>query len=104
VTKFHNKLNNVFNKIKQFDPRTLKFSIYGEYFGGNWPVNHPNAVKNAPKQVQKGVCYSPLHEFFAFDIFVTTSETAYWVDVFDIPKLLENNIRAVPVYAKGNFD
>ena len=82
----------------------LKFAIYGEYFGGNWPANHPNAIKNAPKQVQKGICYTPNHEFYAFDIFVTTSETAYWVDVYDIPKLLENNINSVPVYVKGAFE
>lgn len=40
----------------------------------------------------------------AFDIFIVTTETAYWVDVFDIPKLLKENIKAVPVHAKGTFD
>lgn len=39
----------------------IKFSIYGEYFGGNWPLEHPNAIKGGPKQVQKGVCYTPEH-------------------------------------------
>lgn len=39
-----------------------------------------------------------------FDIFVVTVDTAYWVDVLDIPKLLKDNIHAVPVYLKGTFD
>jgi hypothetical protein len=94
----------VFGNIQHYDPKLLKFSIYGEYFGGNWPVNHQQAVKNGPKQVQKGVWYTPNHEFFAFDIFVTNSESAYWVDVLDIPKLLKGVIQAVPVYTRGTFD
>lgn len=40
----------------------------------------------------------------AFDIFIVTTETAYWADVFDIPKLLKENIKSIPVHAKGTFD
>jgi hypothetical protein len=61
----------VFANIRHRDPKVLKFAIYGEYFGGNWPAGHPQAVKGSPKMVQKGVYYTPNHEFFAFDIFVT---------------------------------
>ena len=82
----------------------IKFAIYGEYFGGNWPADHPNANKKGPKAVQKGVYYTPEHEFFAFDIFIVTTETAYWVNVLDLPKLLKNDIPVVPVYKQGTFD
>jgi Rnl2 family RNA ligase len=61
VEQFHNKLNHVYNSIIEYDPKMIKFSIYGEYFGGNWPLEHPNAIKGGPKQVQKGVCYTPEH-------------------------------------------
>lgn len=44
----------------------IKFSLYGEYFGGNYP----GVVNKAQKPVQKGVSYTPNHEFFVFDIFV----------------------------------
>jgi hypothetical protein len=40
----------------------------------------------------------------AFDIFVVTEHTAYWVDALDIPKLLKDKIKSVPVYIKGTFD
>lgn len=40
----------------------------------------------------------------AFDIFIVTEHTAYWADVYDIPKLLKDNIKSVPVYMKGTFD
>lgn len=104
VPKFHNGIPEIYANIKHYDPKVLKFAIYGEYFGGLWPINHPQAVKNSPKQVQKGVYYTPNHEFFAFDIFVTNSESAYWVDVLDIPKLLKGVITPVPVYASGTFE
>ena len=74
----------------------IKFAIYGQYFGGNWP-NHTGKVK----AVQKGIYYTPDHQFMAFDIKIFTEETAFWVDVIDIPKLLKDNMKSVPVYAKG---
>jgi hypothetical protein len=41
VTKFHDKLKDVFENLKAFDPKAIKFAIYGEYFGGSWPEDHP---------------------------------------------------------------
>lgn len=102
--KFHNKLKDVFENIRTFEPDLLKFSIYGEYFGGNWPADHPANIKNGPKQVQKGVYYTPHHEFYAFDIYIVASDKIYWADVLDIPKMLKDYIPSVPVYAKGTFD
>ena len=104
VTKFHNKLNDVYDNIRKFDPKLLKFSIYGEYFGGNWPVNSPLQLKGGCKAVQKGVYYTPNHEFYAFDIFVVNEQVAYWVDVLDIPRLLGEHINSVPVYVRGTFE
>jgi len=104
VAKFHNKLADVYNTIKEFDPKMLKFAVYGEYFGGNWPEKDVHYVKAGPKAVQKGIYYTPNHEFYAFDICVITEERNYWVDVLDIPKLLKDNINHVPVFTKGSFD
>lgn len=42
-------------------PDLVNFTIYGEYFGGNWPVDDPAYQKNGPKHVQKGVYYTPNH-------------------------------------------
>ena len=76
-----------------------KFSIYGEYFGGNYPNSDGKY-----KHVQKGVYYVPQHEFMAFDIRIFTDKTTFWVDVTDIPKCLGDNLRSVPIYARGSFD
>ena len=81
----------------------IKFAIYGEYFGGLWPEKDPNYVKGA-KAVQKGVYYTPNNQFFAFDICIITQDKNYWADVLNIPKLLKENIRHVPVHAQGTFE
>jgi len=44
VLRFHNRLPEVFANIKNVDPEVLEFTIYGEFFGGNWPINHPQGV------------------------------------------------------------
>ena len=64
---FHNNLKNVFNDLKEVYPNMIKFAIYGEYFGGNWPE-----VQGKVKAVQKGIYYTPSHEFMAFDIKIFT--------------------------------
>ena len=104
VTRFHNKLADVYKTILEFDPEMIKFSVYGEYFGGNWPVDHPDYTINKYKSIQKGVYYTPEHEFMAFDIFIATATKNYWVNVHDIPKLLKDNIKSVPVHTKGTFE
>ena len=77
----------------------LKFSIYGEYFGGNFP-----GADSKMKPVQKGIAYCPNHEFMAFDIKVSIPEYNFWVDVTDFDKFLKDNIKYVPIYARGTFD
>lgn len=77
----------------------VRFAIYGEYFGGNYPN-----METKLKSVQKGVYYIPHHEFMAFDIRIFTDKTTFWVDVTDIPKCLQGNLKSVPIYAQGTFD
>lgn len=99
VNTFHNKLINVHKTLKALYPDMVRFAIYGEYFGGNYPN-----VESKLKSVQKGVYYIPHHEFMAFDVRVFTDKTTFWVDVKDIPKCLGDNFKCVPIYAEGTFD
>ena len=54
--------------------------------------------------MQPGISYSPEHDFMAFDILVFNKDYPKWVDVIDIPKYLEKDVKSVPVYSKGTFD
>jgi len=64
--KYSGKIFSLFRSLKQeFDINSL--AIFGEYFGGYYP--HLNIKKDPfAKTVQKGVCYLPNNEFYAFDI------------------------------------
>lgn len=56
VKSFHNKIKNVHQILSTMHPEIVKFSIYGEYFGGSYPE-----IDSDYKQVQKGVSYIPHH-------------------------------------------
>ena len=83
MNTFHNKIINIYKKLKEIYPDILRFAIYGEYFGGAFPN-----IESKVKAVQKGVYYIPNHDFMAFDVRVFTDKTTFWVDVTDIPKVL----------------
>ena len=56
VNKFHNKLANIYKNLKELYPNMIKFSLYGEYFGGSFPNSDEKF-----KHVLKGVYYIPHH-------------------------------------------
>jgi Rnl2 family RNA ligase len=68
-------------------------------FGGRYP--HPN-VKNDNKTViiQKGVFYCPNHEFYAFDLYVTTENSGRYLTVDETNTFFE---RGDFFYAKTLF-
>ena len=88
LERYKQRVTNLFSivKTKFTDVQTL--SIFGEMFGGKYP--HPE-VKNDNRTmlIQKGVSYCPQHEFYAFDLYVNTSETGYFLSVDEANALFE---------------
>ena len=103
VKGFHNNLSDVWKALSEDFPEMNRFSLFGEYFGGNWPAEHKLAIKDGPKHIQQGIYYTPKHEFMAFDIYVCLKDQSFWVDVTDLPKYLGGHVKSVPVHAKGTF-
>jgi len=55
------------------NPDVIQVTVFGEMFGGAYPLN--NIKQNHKlKLIQKGVYYSPGHEFYAFDIYITNAD------------------------------
>ncbi len=62
MKRYHNLLKDIYQHIlENFEPKLTKITIYGEYFGGLWPANHPQSLADGAKPVQKGVYYTPNH-------------------------------------------
>lgn len=100
VTKFHNKLGDLFEDLKQRYKDIVSFTLYGEYFGGNWI----NKELGKQKPVQTGITYTPFHEFFVFDCSVATPAGLQWVPALDLDALIGKYIRTVPIFCKGTFE
>jgi Rnl2 family RNA ligase len=65
--KYHDKVLQLFEKVKEQFADIETLVVYGELFGGHY--NHEDVVpiKDAIK-VQKGIDYNPDNDFYAFDI------------------------------------
>ena len=69
---------------------TRSISIFGEMFGGTYPHKEvqPNHKMTA---IQKGVCYTPGHEFYAFDIYVIGDGGGRYLSVDEANELFEKH-------------
>jgi len=104
LERYRPKALELFRLVKETEPAAVTVNIFGEMFGGKYP--HPQ-VKNIPQTIciQKGVYYCPGHEFYAFDLYVSTPETGYFFDTDTMNRLFE---QAGFFYARtlfrGTFD
>lgn len=86
---YKNKVMKLFGRIKEKHHNVATISVFGEMFGGLYPHND---VKGNPKLtlIQKGVCYSPEHEFYGFDIYISDGENGFYLPVDDVNELFES--------------
>ena len=99
LERYTPKAAALFSIVKETLPDVGTITIFGEMFGGKYP--HPD-VKNDSKisVIQKGVSYCPTHEFYAFDLYVTTEETGRFLSVDEANNFFE---RGGFFYAKTLF-
>lgn len=88
LERYKNKVISLYNRIAAKYPDTTSISVFGEMFGGKYPHSD---VKNDPKTIciQKGVFYSPNHEFYAFDLSVQNAENRRYLSVDEMNSFFE---------------
>lgn len=62
--------------------------VFGEMFGGSYPHKEVQPQRQLTL-IQKGVCYTPSHEFYGFDIFVRGEEGGRYLPVDEVNELFE---------------
>jgi Rnl2 family RNA ligase len=89
LARYKERVIRLFFRIKERYPNTENVWVYGEMFGGKYP--HPD-VKNDSKVmcIQKGVFYSPAHEFYGFDIRALGTEIDQYLSVYESNELFES--------------
>ena len=88
VERYREKTIQLFHIVKKDYAEMTTLSIFGEMFGGKYP--HPD-VSNDTKVmcIQKGVFYSPKHEFYAFDLCVQIDDSRKYLSVNEINEYFE---------------
>lgn len=80
---------SLFRRLCRTHEGVKSISIFGELFGGAYP--HPDVQRVGRLTViQKGVFYTPKHEFYGFDIYVFTENGGSYLSVDEANALFES--------------
>lgn len=85
---YKDRVLSLFGKVKARYPKITHISVFGEMFGGRYP--HDNVkVSHKLSLIQKGVCYTPEHEFYGFDIYLFEDGNNRFLPVDEVNELFE---------------
>lgn len=88
LERYRERVIGLYHLIKEKYTDTESVSIYGEMFGGKYP--HPDIMNDTRIMcIQKGVFYSPNHEFYGFDLYVYGAENNRYLSVNEMNKFFE---------------
>ncbi len=82
------RIISLFNRVKEMHHDVDAISVFGEMFGGRYAHEGVPAEKGTIL-IQKGVYYTPKHEFYGFDIFVFEGEKGRYLPVDEVNDLFE---------------
>ena len=86
--EYRDKVMSLYHRVCQFHEGVESISVFGELCGGVYP--HPDVQRiGRLTLIQKGVFYTPGHEFYGFDIYVFTKDEGYYLSVDETNALLE---------------
>jgi Rnl2 family RNA ligase len=88
LERYTPKVLSLFGRIKAEYPEVKSISVFGEMFGGRYPHKDVKAEKSI-MLIQKGVFYTPAHEFYGFDIYLFEEEAGRFLPVDDVNRLFE---------------
>ncbi len=85
---YKDRVLSLYGKVKAKYPEITHISVFGEMFGGRYPHDDVK-VSHKLSLIQKGVCYTPEHEFYGFDIYLFQDENNRFLPVDEVNKLFE---------------
>lgn len=82
------KILSLFARIRETYPSVSSISVFGEMFGGRYAHESVPAEKGTIL-IQKGVNYTPTHEFYGFDIYLFEGDGGRYLPVDEVNSLFE---------------
>lgn len=73
LARYRSQVMALYAMVKSDHPEVNSLTLFGELFGGLYPHPDVQAQRNV-MLIQKGVCYMPGHEFYAFDLYLSDAE------------------------------
>ncbi len=89
LDRYRPKVMSLFARIKEEDASVQSIAVFGEMFGGRYPHNDVQADRSV-MLIQKGVYYTPIHEFYGFDIYLFGQESGRYLDVDEANRLFDS--------------
>lgn len=86
---YKDRVLSLFGRVKARYPEISHISVFGEMFGGRYPHNDVK-VSHRVSLIQKGVCYTPDHEFYGFDIYLFEDGNNRFLPVDEVNELFES--------------
>ena len=86
---YKDKVLSLFMKVKARYPDVTSISVFGEMFGGRYPHDDVK-VSHKLSLIQKGVCYTPEHGFYGFDIYLFEEESNRYLPVDEMNELFDS--------------
>ena len=89
LAEYRDKVLSLYRRVCQHHEGVESISVFGELCGGAYP--HPDVQRiGRLTLIQKGVFYTPGHEFYGFDIYVFTKDGGYYLSVDETNALFES--------------
>ena len=88
LERYRDRVLKLFGDIKAKYPEVTHISVFGEMFGGLYPHDGVKARQKVGL-IQRGVCYTPDHEFYGFDIYLFTEEGGRFLPVDEVNEIFE---------------
>ncbi|MCF0168528.1 MAG: hypothetical protein HUJ93_07830 [Bacteroidales bacterium] len=90
VDAYRDKVIQLSKDVMRSYPETIQVTVYGELFGGLYTSNEVKQNRSIT-QIQKGVCYTPEHEFYGFDIYISSEYSGRYLPVNEVNALFEKH-------------
>ena len=90
LERYRDRVLKLFGDIKAKYPEVTHISVFGEMFGGLYPHDGVK-TKQKVSLIQRGVCYTPDHEFYGFDIYLFTEAGGRFLPVDEVNEIFETN-------------
>lgn len=102
LERYSGHIYHIYNRLRLSYPEMTSIAVYGELFGGYYP--HPDVAPDPVGwPVQKGIWYTPGHDFYAFDLYVFTKDGGFFLPVMEANALFSMPASSTPGTASSVF-